>query len=126
MTVAPAPPVPSDDHFFAPAFDRTLVQELAVDTFFGPIMRGAAATIGRPVDRHGEACFDSSRTPAGGKFLVLCGLLYRRGQGVADRLCIPGGGGLRAQVLRECHDGPLGVTSDVPRRGHWFAAWPSG
>ena len=108
MTVAPAPPVPSDDHFLAPAFVRTLVQELAVDTFFGPIMRGAAATIGRPVDRHGEASFDSSRTPAGGTFLVRCGLLYRRGQGVADRLCIPGGGGLRAQVLRECHDGPLG------------------
>ncbi len=41
-----------------------------------------------------------------------CGLLYRRGQGATDRLCIPAsggpaGGGLSAQVLRECHDGPL-------------------
>ncbi len=37
-----------------------------------------------------------------------CCLLYRRGQVEADLLCIPAGGGLRAQVLRECHDGPLG------------------
>ncbi len=37
-----------------------------------------------------------------------CGLLYRRGQGTADRLCISAGGDLRAPVLRECHDGPLG------------------
>ena len=105
--MAPTPPVSSDDHFLASAFVRTLVQELAVDTFFGPIMRGAAATIGKLVDRHGEVSLDASRTPAGGMFLVRCGLLYRRGQGAADRLCIPAGGGLRAQVLRECHDGPL-------------------
>ena len=37
-----------------------------------------------------------------------CWLLYRRGQGETDRLCIPAGGELRAQVLRECRDGPLG------------------
>ena len=41
-------------------------------------------------------------------FLVRCGLLYRRSQGEADRLCISASGGLRAQVLRECHDGPPG------------------
>ena len=79
-----------------------------MDAFFGPILRGAAATFGRPVDRHGAAISDPSHTPSGGTFLVRCGLLYRRGQGAADRLCIPAGGGLRAQVLRECHDGPLG------------------
>ncbi len=39
--------------------------------------------------------------------MVLCGLLYRRGQGAVDQLCIPAGCGLRAQVLRECHDVPL-------------------
>jgi hypothetical protein len=108
VTAAPTPPVPSDDHFLAPAFVRTLAQELAVDSFFGPIMRGAAATIGQPVDRRGDVIPGPSRIPAGGTFLVRCGLLYRRGQGAADRLCIPAGGGLRAQVLRECHDGPLG------------------
>ena len=107
-TAAPSPPVPSNDLFLAPGFIRTLTAELAVDAFFGPIMRGAAATFGRLVDRHGDAAVDASRPPKGGGFLVRCGLLYRRGQGEADRLCIPAGGGLRAQVLRECHDGPLG------------------
>ena len=107
-TAAPTPPAPSDDHFLAPAFVQTLVLELAVDAFFGPIVRGAAATFGKAVDRHGAAILDASRAPPGGAFLVRCGLLYRRGQGAADRLCIPAGGGLRAQVLRECHDGPLG------------------
>jgi hypothetical protein len=84
-TPAPTPPVPSADHFLAPAFVQTLVRELAVDAFFGPNVRGAGATLGKPVDRYG-----------------------RRVQGEADRLCIPAGGGLRAQVLRECHDVPLG------------------
>ena len=107
-TPAPPPPAPSADHFLAPAFVQTLVQELAVDAIFGPIMRGAAGTLGRPVDRHGAAVLKASRAPPGGTFLVLCGLLYRLGQGEADRLCIPAGGGVRAQVLRECHDGPLG------------------
>ena len=107
-TLTPTPPVPSDDHFLAPAFVRSLVRELAADAFFGPIGRGAAATLGQLVDRHGTALLGTSRTVPGGSFLVRCGLLYRRGQGEADRLCIPAGGGLRAQVLRECHDGPLG------------------
>jgi hypothetical protein len=107
-TTAPTPPVPSDAHFLAPAFVQTLVRELAVDAFFGPIVRGAAATLGQPVDRHGNAILDASRISPGGTFLVRCGLLYRRGQGASDRLCIPAGGDLRTQVLRECHDGPLG------------------
>ena len=109
-TTAPSPPVPSDDFFLSPTFVQTLAAELAVDEVFGPIMRGAAAALGKLVDRlgtpvanHGSAC-----APKGGTFLVRCGLLYRRGQGVTDRLCIPAGAGLRAQVLRECHDGPLG------------------
>ena len=107
-TAAPTPPTPSDDHFLAPVFVQTLVRELAVDAFFGPIVRGAAATLGHAVDRRGTAILAASRAPPGGTFLVRCGLLYRRGQGTVDRLCIPAGGGLRAQVLRECHDGPLG------------------
>jgi hypothetical protein len=116
-TPAPPPPVPSDDHFLAPAFVQTLVQELAVEAFFGPIMRGAGATLGRPVDRHGAAVLKASRAPPGGTFLVRYGLLYRRGQGEADRLCIPVGGGVRAQVLRECHDGPLGGHFDWAKTG---------
>ena len=107
-TTAPQPPVPSDDLFLSPTFVQTLAAELAVDSFFGPIVRGAAAAFGRLVDRHGTPIVDTAHVPQGGSFLVRCGLLYRRGQGEADRLCIPAGGGLRAQVLRECHDGPLG------------------
>lgn len=69
-------------------------------------MRSAAAALGKLVDRLGTPV--TGQTPKGGTFLVRCALLYRRGQGEADRLCIPAKGGLRAQVLRECHDGPLG------------------
>ena len=104
-TTTPAPPVPSDDLFLSPAIVQKLAAELLTDTVFGPIMRGAAEALGKLVDRHCDAIVDTSSTSKGGTFLVRCGLLYRRGQ---DRLCVPAGGGLREQVLRECHDGPLG------------------
>ena len=107
-TAAPTPPTPSIDKFLSPSFVQALVKELIVDEVFGPIMRGAAATLGALVDRHGDAILDKSRQQKGGAFLVRCGLLYRRGQGETDRLCIPAGGGLREQVLHECHDSPLG------------------
>ncbi len=97
----PSCPTPSSDRFLSPAFVQALVRELAADAFFGPMFGGAAATLGKPVDRHGVAVLDASRAPPGGAFLVQCGLLYRRGQGTADRLCIPAVGGLRAQVLCE-------------------------
>ena len=54
-------------------------------------------------------------------------LLFRRGQGEGDRLCVPAGGGLRGQVLHECHDSPLGghfgreKTAALVRR---VAFWP--
>ena len=35
----------------------------------------------------------ATQRPAGGAFVIRCGLLYRRGQGEADRLCVPDGGG---------------------------------
>jgi hypothetical protein len=127
--LAPTPPVPSDAHFLAPAFVRDLVRELTADAFFGPIVRGAAATLGRPVDRHGVAILDASRSPPGGVVLVRCGLLYRRGPGSADRLCVPAGGGLRTQVLGECHEVlrecRLDDASVGPRLGRWYAASPS-
>jgi hypothetical protein len=107
-TTAPPPPNHSADFFLAPTFVQTLAAALDVDTFFGPIMRGAAAALGQPVDRHGAPIVATAHTPKGGTFLVCCGCLYRRGQGEVDRLCIPAGGRLRAQVLRECHDCPLG------------------
>ena len=64
---------------------------------------------------------------AGGAFILHCGLLYRRGQGEADRLCVPDGGGLRTRILRECHDTPLGghfgrhKTAALVRR---LSYWP--
>ena len=51
--------------------------------------------LGKLVDRHGSPVGIPARAPKGGTLLVRCGLLYRRGQGEADRLCIPAGGGLR-------------------------------
>jgi len=107
-TTAPSPPVPSNDLFLSPTFVQTLTAELAIDAVFGPIVRGAAAALGQLVDRLGTPIGGPAHAPKGGSFLVRCGLLYRRGQGETDRLCVPAGGGLRAQVLRECHDGPLG------------------
>ena len=60
-------------------------------------------------DQDGAPLVDRTNlnTPRRGTFLVRCCLLLRRCQGEADRLCIPAGGGLLAQVLRECRDGPL-------------------
>jgi hypothetical protein len=85
-TTAPSPPVPSDNFFLSPTFVQTLAAELAVDEGFGPIIRGAAAALGKlvdqlgtPVANHGSAC-----APKGWTLLVRCGLLYRRGQGVTD------------------------------------------
>jgi len=88
-TTAPSPPVPSDDQFLSPTFVQTLTAALAVDTLFGPIMRGAAAALGKLVDRLGAPV--TGRMPKCGTFLVRCGLLYRRRQGeaAADHLCIP-------------------------------------
>ena len=117
LTPALTPPVPCDDHFLAPAFVRSLVRKLAVDTFFRPIVRGAAATLGKPVDRHGATILNASPATPGGAFLVRCCLLYQRGQGKTDRLCIPAGGGLRAQMLRECHNGPLGGHFGLAKTG---------
>ncbi len=55
-----------------------------------------------------------------------CILLYRRGQGEADRLCIPAGCGLRAQELCECHYGQLGWHFGRAKKGslvHRLAFW---
>jgi hypothetical protein len=57
---------------------------------------------------------------------VRCGLLYRRGQGATDRLCIPAGGVCGRRFSASATTGHPGGTSDGPRRGRWFAASPSG
>jgi hypothetical protein len=70
-------------------------EELAVDTFFDPIVRQACRSAWHIVE--------TSRATPGGTFLVLCSLLYRWGQGKleADRLCIPAGGGLPRLFSRQ-------------------------
>ena len=126
----PAPPTPtlSADLFLSPTLVQTLATEKAVDKFFWPIMCCAAFALGKLVDRDASPVGIPASAPKGRTFLVRCGPLYRRGQGEADRLRIPAGGGLRAQVLHDCHDsdGPLGglfgrakAGSPVRRLAFW-------
>ena len=53
MAMAPPPLVLSNDLLLSPTFVQTLMAELNVDLLFGPIMRGAAAALGKLVDRLG-------------------------------------------------------------------------
>ena len=105
---APSPPTPSDDLFLAPAFVQTLAAELAVDTLFVLILRGAAAALGKLVDSLGTPIVDRARSPKGGDFPGTLRVPVPPRAGRVGPSCIPAGGGLRSQVLRECHDGPLG------------------
>ena len=113
--------------FLAPDFLDAWRREIVLDPFFGPIFAGAQHTLGVPVDKRGQPVSPQANRPAGGAFVVHCGLLYRRGQGEDDRLCVPDGGGLRRRVLQECHDSPLGghfggaKTAALVRR---LAFWP--
>ena len=111
-TVAPPQPTPPDVQFLSPTFVETLAAELSTDVLLSPIFRNAVAALGTLVDLHGSPMVDPALTPKGGTIVVRCGLMYRRGQGEADRHCIPASDGLRAQVLRQCHDGPLGRHFD--------------
>jgi hypothetical protein len=67
----------------------------------------AAATIGDLVDCKGVPVTPPHDNSAGGTFLTLCGLLYRRGQGEADHLCIRDRNNPRQHILQECHDKTL-------------------
>ena len=88
--------------------------------------------LGKLVDRLGAPVANTAHASSGGTFLVRCGLLYRRGPGEADRLCIPAGSGLGTQVLRECHDGPLvghfitARLEAISKQARWSDALPSG
>ena len=126
VTIPPTTVHP-ERHFLSPEFVATWKAEIQSDSFFAPIFNGAAASVGVPVDRKGQPIAPSTDRPAGGAFLIRCGLLFRRGQGEADRLCIPEGGDLRRRILQECHDTPLGghfgrhKTASLVRR---LAFWP--
>ena len=126
VTAPPSPYLP-ERHFLAPDFVTAWAHAITMDPFFAPIFKGAAATIGGAVDCKGQPVSPPNARPAGGTFIIRCGLLYRRGQGEADRLCVPDGGGLRRRILQECHDTPLGghfgrhKTAALVRR---LAFWP--
>ena len=123
----PPDPTLSERHFLSEEFIAAWQRELPLDPFFAPIFKGAAATVGGLVDCKGSPVAPPCARPAGGTFLIRCGLLYRRGQGESDRLCIPEGSHLRQRIIQECHDTPLGghfgrqKTAALVRR---FAFWP--
>ena len=103
-----------DDRFLTPAFVEGLRAGTQTDPFFGPIFQGATASPGQAVDSLGRAVQRKTPgprgradVPRGGTFIIRCGLLYRTGQGSVARLCIPEGGELRTQVMRDLHDSPL-------------------
>ena len=123
----PTNPTQPELHFLDPDFVTVWQQAVTTDPFFAPIFKGAAATVGGMVDRKGQRVSLQAARPAGGIFMIRCGLLYRRGQAEADHLCIPDGGNLRLRILRECHDTPLGghfgrhKTASLVRR---LTFWP--
>ena len=51
--------------FLSPTLVQSLATEVAIDPVFGPILRGAAAALGRLVDRHGAPVTDPAHTPKG-------------------------------------------------------------
>ena len=57
-----------------------------------PTFNGAASTVGGAIDCRGHPVAPATHRPAGSALIIRCGLLYRRGQGEADRLCVPEGG----------------------------------
>jgi hypothetical protein len=94
--------------------------------FFAPILKGAAATVGGMVDRNRELVTLPATRPAVSTFLIHCYLLYRRGQGESNRLCVPDRGDIGRRIVQECHDTPFGgnfgyhnITALVQRLVCW-------
>ena len=81
-TIAVPPnPVQPERHFLSPGIGATWNRELPADPFFGPILKGATATVGGAVDCRGPPVAPATQRPAGGAFIIRCGLPYRRVQG---------------------------------------------
>ena len=98
-TPAPFPPTPSDDLFLAPAFVQTLAAELAVDTLFGPILRGAAAALGKLIDRLCTPIVDRSRSPGGGLSWYVTGSCTAAGRAHRTVCAIPQAAGCARRYL---------------------------
>ena len=75
-----------------------------------PASSSAAATVGGAVKCRGRPVAPGRRS-----FVIRCGLLHRRGQGEADRLCEPDGGSLRARILQPLQ--PAGRALRPPQDG---------
>ncbi len=76
--------------------------EIVTDPFFAPSLKCATSMVGGLVDTKGRAVQPAASRPADWTFII--GLLYRWGQGEADRLCIPEWGNLRQRIISECHN----------------------
>jgi hypothetical protein len=104
--------------FLRTDFVVALQTALPSDPIMGPLAAAAAET---PASAHA-----SSRL----SFVLRDGLLYRRSPR-GDRLCVPAGGELRLQVLRELHATPLGghfgrdKTLSLARRSVWWQGLPA-
>ena len=100
-----------------------MAAELAVDAMFGPIACGAAAALSKLVDRLNTPIAGPALAPKGERFLVPCGILYRRGLDEAAASVSP----LAAGCARRCYasattarsedtaGGPRGVSGMAPR-----------
>ena len=66
-TTAQTPVNRPDGHFLAPEFVETWAREIMVDSFFASIMTGAAASLGRLVDRTGAPLQDSKSHQKAGR-----------------------------------------------------------
>ena len=113
--------------FLSPTFTSGWRAHMETDPFFWPIYHCASSTFGAAVDALGRPVTPAATLSKLGAFIIRCWLLFQRGQGKGDRLCVPAGGGLLVQVLSKCHDSPLGGHFGREKTAavvQWVAFWP--
>ena len=125
-TAAPTPPTPSVDHFLAPSFVQAIARELVVDEIFGPIMRGAAATLGALVDRCGEAILDKSRQRKGGLSSYDAASCTGEARARLTACASPRAAACGTRYSVSVMIARLVGTLGGPRLGRWYAASLSG
>ena len=81
-TIAVSPnPVQPERHVLSPSFVATRSRELPADPFYGPIFKGAAATVGGAVDCRGPPVAPATQRPAGLHHSLRLALPPRAGKG---------------------------------------------
>ena len=78
VTVPPSLTQP-ERHFLAPDFIDAWCQEVTTDPFLVPSSRGLLLLCGGVGRLSSRPVATSANRPAGGAFIIRCGLLYRRG-----------------------------------------------